>query len=128
MPTHQCRPPIATGLPASQCLQVPHLSTDSSLSFASKLMFLQLLKSRLVVLSYSCANISMLAPHTYWFLPASQCLLVHHPFTDISLSFAPKIMFLGLFESSLVGRSYPRHPLASLSSPTSHSMAILLSP
>ena len=63
-------------------------------------------------------------------LPTSQCLLVHHPFTDISLSFASKIMFLGFLKATPgpVGLSYAGLPLASLSSPTSCSMAILLAP
>ena len=38
--------------------------------------------------------------------PALQCLPVQHLFTDISLSFTLKIMFLWLFESFLVVLSY----------------------
>ena len=38
--------------------------------------------------------------------PALQCLPIQHPFTDISLSFTSKIMFLWLFESFLVVLSY----------------------
>ena len=59
-------PPVATGLPGSQCLLVQHLCTDSSLSFASKIMFSEWFKSVLVVLSYSSANVLMPALHSYW--------------------------------------------------------------
>ena len=63
-------PPVATGLPDSQCLPVQHLCTDSSLSFASKIMFSEWFKSVLVVLSYSGANLLMPALCSYW----SACL------------------------------------------------------
>ena len=97
-----------TGLPASQCLPEQHLFTDNSLSFASKIIFLWLFESLLVVIL--CASVDILMPvPTYQCqppvatgLPASQCPLVQHPCTDSSLSFASKIMFLGLFEGSLV--------------------------
>ena len=64
---YQCWPSIATGLPASQCLQVPHLSTDSSLSVPLKIMFSGMFKSFLGVLSYSGADVSMPAPCSYRF-------------------------------------------------------------
>ena len=62
---YQCRPSVATSLPALQCLPVPHLSTDSSLSFASKIIISWFFGSLLVVLSYSGADVSMPAPGNY---------------------------------------------------------------
>ena len=105
VPTYQCWPSVATGLPASQCLLVPHLSIDSSLSFASKIIFLHLFRSFLVVLSYSSADVSIPGLVSTG-LPASQCLPMHVLFTDISQSFLPKIVFSGLFQSVLVLLSY----------------------
>ena len=97
--THH-RPPVVTRLSGLQCLPVQHLCTDSSLSFASKMMFSGSFQSILVlyhmpVQMYQCqASIATS-------LPASQCLPVPHLSTDSSLSFASKIMSLGWFESFL---------------------------
>ena len=65
MPTYKCRCPLATGLPASQCLLVQHLWNDTSLSLASKIMFLGLFESFLDVLLYPGANVLMLASSSY---------------------------------------------------------------
>ena len=102
-PMYWCRPPVATDLPASQCLLVLHPCTDSSLSFAWKIIFSGLFRSILVVLLYASANVSMPVLHSPWSasltMPASQCLPVPHLSTDSSLSFASNIMFLQLFRS-----------------------------
>ena len=104
--------PVATGLPASQCLLVQNLFTDRYLIFATKIIFFGLLESLLVVLS--CAGVDILMPVlTYQCqhpvatsLPASHCLPVQYPCTDSSLNFGSKIMFLWLFDSFIVVLSY----------------------
>ena len=112
-----CWPPVAIGLPTSQCLLVQHLFTDSSLSFAPKIIFLALFESLLVVLLFYSVDILLLVltykcqPPVATGLPASQCLLVQHMFTDSSLIFASKLMFLELFESFLVVLLYIHMPL-----------------
>ena len=63
--TYQYWPPVATGLPASQCLLVQHPSPDSSLNFASRIMFLGFFESFLVVLSYASADVSIPAACSY---------------------------------------------------------------
>ena len=65
---YQLQASVATSLPVSQCLLVPYLSTDSLLSFASKIIFVGLFGSFLEVLS--CANVNIFMP-----VPTYQCQL-----------------------------------------------------
>ena len=131
-PLYQFRALVATSPPALQCLPVQHLFTDISLSFALKIMFLQLFESFLVVLSYSGGDVSLPALCGYW----SACLKMPASATSIHW-YLPQFCFKNyLFKllwklssraiicqsnlSVLLNRSFKSYPPSTLGIPWIH--------